>query len=257
VIQRTDLTDEIVTRICGAIRPWRIVLFGSRARGDHREESDYDIYVEADEDEEVLKQLDSRIRRVLPTHYRVDVKLDVPGAIERRRDDPGTIEWDVARQGRVLFADPQAPRTLAPPARVREQPTGVPESVAEWLDVAERDWRHCLLLRDQGSDYSPEICFYSHQACEKYMKALLVSRRVRPERTHELPKLLTALRAAGCDLPLLDADCELLTKHAITPRYPVRLKLGVEDAAVAFAAAERIVTAVRTELPPTIAGTNQ
>ena len=82
------------------------------------------------------------------------------------------------------------------------------------------------------------------------MKALLVSRWVRPERTHNLTDLLTALRAAGCPLQDLDEDCKLLTNHAIEPRYPKGLKLGTEDARTAYAAAQRVLEAVRADLPP-------
>jgi HEPN domain-containing protein/predicted nucleotidyltransferase len=244
--------DDIVARIREAVRPWRIVLFGSRARGDFREDSDYDFYIEAREEGLTSRQLDDRIRTALKQGLTIDLKVRPPGEIERRRDDPGTIEWDVAREGRVLFADPEAPRVLTPPLRVSEPPADVPESVGEWLEVAERDWRHCQLLRDQDLGYSPEICWYSHQTCEKHMKALLVSRRVRPERTHDLKSLLAALRGAGCALPGLDADCELLSKHAITPRYPAGLDLGADEAETAFAAAERILSAIRPELPPRV-----
>jgi HEPN domain-containing protein len=86
--------------------------------------------------------------------------------------------------------------------------------------------------------------------CEKYLKALLVARRVRPERTHILTDLLRAVRGSGAALPGLDADCELLTKHAITPGYPADNKLRLNHARKAFAAAQRIISAVRAELPP-------
>ena len=84
------------------------------------------------------------------------------------------------------------------------------------------------------------------------MKALLVSRWMRPERTHDLEKLLAALRVAGCALPNLDDDCKLLTKHAIKPRYPAGLDLGEDDARLATEAADRVVSAVRAELPRSI-----
>jgi HEPN domain-containing protein len=119
----------------------------------------------------------------------------------------------------------------------------------EWLEAADRDLRHCLDLKATDKDYSPEICWLSHQTCEKYLKALLVAQRVRPARTHKLNELLTALRSAGCELPGVDDDCTLLTTHAITPCYPAGLDLGEEDARTAFAAAERVVAAVRAHLP--------
>jgi HEPN domain-containing protein len=122
--------------------------------------------------------------------------------------------------------------------------------VHEWLKQAERDLEARGDLLATGKDYSPEICWLSHQTCEKYMKALLVARRVRPERAHDLSKLLEALRGAGVELAGRDADCTLLTTHAITPRYPAGLDLGEEDARAASDAADRVITAVRELLPP-------
>lgn len=247
---RTDVAQALADRIVAALRPWRIVLFGSRARGTARPDSDYDLYVEIDDTERSARESHDAIHSLLAKESTsVDLKVNRPGTIERRRDDPGTIEWDVARDGRLLYADPEAPHVLAPPPRVREPGAKEPESVEEWIEVAERDVRHCELLRNSADDYSPEICWLSHQMCEKYMKALLVSRWVRPERTHKLGVLLAALRAAGCPLAGLDGDCALLTKHAITPRYPKGLSLNARDAAAAYAAARRVLEAVQSELP--------
>ncbi|MEX2154657.1 MAG: HEPN domain-containing protein [Gemmatimonadaceae bacterium] len=250
---RIDVVQEVVARITGALRPWRIVLFGSRARGSAKEHSDYDIFVEFDADRGALKAIHAQIRALfLSSGWTLDFKLARRGDLERRRDDPGTIEWDVAREGKLLYADPAAPKTLALPDRVREPSPEPPESVGEWLEAAERDLRHCRKHQEdaEGPDtYYPEICWLSHQAAEKYLKALLVSRRVHPERTHDLKELLAALRAAGCALGGLEADCALLTEHAITPRYPAGLDLGEEDARAAFAALEHVVAAVRADLP--------
>jgi HEPN domain-containing protein/predicted nucleotidyltransferase len=242
-------TDPILAEVVDCIRqivqPWRIVLFGSRARGDHREWSDYDVYVEVEGTDASLGDLENRVRAALPKGSSFDIKARTRGTIERRRDDPGTIEWDVAREGVLLFADPAAPTRLGPPGRVAEPPPGRPESVGEWLEAAERDLRHCRLLREQGSEFAPDICWLSHQATEKHLKALLVARGVRPERTHDLWRLLASLRAAGVPMVGLDADCELLTGHAIAPRYPAGKNLRTTDADTAFAAAGRVIAAVR------------
>jgi HEPN domain-containing protein/predicted nucleotidyltransferase len=257
MIQRAVLGDEIardvVARITGALRPWRIVLFGSRARGGAKEDSDYDVYVEIEAtDDEALKQVERRIHELFRgCDWTLDVKARRRGTIERRRNDPGTLEWDVAREGKLLYADPSAPTALAPADRVREPSPEAPESVDEWMQAANRDLRHRDLLRSIVRDHFwPEICWLSHQTCEKQLKALLVLRHVRPERTHDLSQLLHALRAAGVPLTALDADCELLTEHAITPRYPAGLKLGEEDARAASDAADRVIAAIREHLPP-------
>jgi len=253
MIQRAEAPDtvavEMAARMVEAVHPWRIVLFGSRARGTAKPHSDYDFYVEVDADADALRDIDRRLRESL---YRdklsFDLKVVPRGSLERRRDDPGTIEWDVAREGKVLYADAAASTSIAPPGRVRERPGKMPESVAEWIESGERDERHCNDLWKLGHDYWPEICWLCHQMCEKFMKALLVSRFVRPERTHDLEALLRALREDGADLGALDAECTLLSKHAITPRYPAGMHLTEQDARDASAAAQRIIAAVRSLL---------
>src|SRR5437868_1597203 len=113
MIQRVappDIATEVVTRITGVMRPWRIVLFGSRVRGDAKAHSDYDFYVEVDAaDDTVLRAVHDRIWKLFSgEHGTLDFKVCQRGDLERRRDDPGTIEWDVAREGKLLYADPAA-----------------------------------------------------------------------------------------------------------------------------------------------------
>jgi HEPN domain-containing protein/predicted nucleotidyltransferase len=255
MIQRAGAEDtvaaEAAARIVEAVRPWRVILFGSRARGTATARSDYDFYVEIDGDESVLPDIDRRVRDAL--HVRglsFDVKVVRRGSLERRRDDPGTIEWDVAREGKVLFADPVAPTSIAPGSRVRDSRPETPESVAEWVEAAGRDIRHAAVLRQAADEYWPELCWLSQQMCEKLMKALLVSRFVRPERTHDLTTLLKAMRIDGLDLGALDVDCALLTPYAIAARYGPGLRLTEQNARDARAAAERIISAVRARLRP-------
>src|SRR5258708_20041109 len=134
VVRHDEVVDEVAARIAEAVRPWRIVLFGSRARGDSREESDYDLLVEIDSSATPRTEIERQIRELfLGRAFRVDVKLRGPGEIERRRDDPGALEWDVAREGRVLYADPEAPTNLMRGDRVREPPGAPPTPLLDFL----------------------------------------------------------------------------------------------------------------------------
>ena len=162
---RSDVTRGIVARITGEIRAWRIVLFGSRARGDATQESDWDIYLEVDAPRESLKEIHNVVGSLLSRFgVSVDTKVARAGEIERRREDPGTIEWDVAREGLLLYSDPAAPTTLAPPRRIGEPPKELPESVHEWLRrrsaiCASPNWSGALmktsLRRSAGSRIRP------------------------------------------------------------------------------------------------------
>lgn len=71
-----------------AVRPMieRLVLFGSRARGDHRPDSDYDLLVVAPRDPAVLDVLYDAVMDVLLTHGRlVSLKVLDPREFERLR----------------------------------------------------------------------------------------------------------------------------------------------------------------------------
>lgn len=250
MIARANVVDpialETAARIAEQARPWRIVLFGSRARGTANPDADYDFYIEVDAVDDALREIERRIRACLPiADASFDLKVVKRGTLERRRNDPGAIEWDIAREGKLLFADPEAPASIAPETRVRERPPTAPESAAEWLESAERDERHAELLRRSEGGYWPEICWLSHQACEKRMKAVVISHFVRPKRTHDLTRLLGALRQNGIDAGAIDDDCASLTTQAIIPRYPAGLALTEEDARAAAEAARRIADALR------------
>lgn len=246
-----EFVADVVSRITAALRPWRIVLFGSRARGRATERSDYDFYVEVEASgHDALREEHDRIRVALRGGGAyVDVKVEPRGALEQRRDDPGTLEWDVAREGRVLYSDPAASTTIAPADRVRESSREPPRSLGEWLELAEKDRQHRDDLWTLDREYWAQICWLSHQTAEKHLKALLVSRWVRPERTHELDILLGQLERSGLPLPGIRAECELLTKHAVSARYAAGLLLRKPDARLATDAADRIITAAHGHLP--------
>jgi predicted nucleotidyltransferase len=96
---------EIVRRICREVRPQKIVLFGSRARGTARPDSDYDILIIQD----TRLPWDRRCREVS------GAMTDIPAEVEIVVYTPREVrEWSTAsrafvttalREGRVLYED--------------------------------------------------------------------------------------------------------------------------------------------------------
>jgi HEPN domain-containing protein/predicted nucleotidyltransferase len=218
------VSQEIVDSVVDRFRPTRVILFGSRARGDARPNSDYDFLVEM-ECEGALNMCAGEVVNELAKHnLRADVVVLRPGQLEEQRDDPGRMAWDIAREGIVLYPAKMAGLAIASliplPSARRVRESRPPQSLAEWRSRAEQD---LIAIENNLRSEKPAwsyICFHAQQAAEKYLKMLLIERHIHPPSTHDMEKLVSAVRAAGFALPNLDADCALLQPYAVDARYP-------------------------------------
>jgi len=81
-----------------------IILFGSYARGDHREQSDLDFLVIEPEVKARRREM-VRLRDVLrPLRVPVDVLVVSRKTYEEWADTPGTVLYEAAREGKVFDA---------------------------------------------------------------------------------------------------------------------------------------------------------
>ena len=94
---------EMVRRIVEGFHPEKIILFGSRARGDAQPDSDADLLV-------VMKVRGSRRRQAARIDAALagvglpkDVIIVTPDEFERLKRVVGGIVYPAAREGRVLY----------------------------------------------------------------------------------------------------------------------------------------------------------
>jgi len=93
-----------IERLVAAAQPTRIILFGSRARGDADDRSDVDLLVikrAVTDRYEELVQLSQALRGLL---LPVDLLLVSEQEFEERASQAGTVEHAARREGRVLYA---------------------------------------------------------------------------------------------------------------------------------------------------------
>jgi predicted nucleotidyltransferase len=94
--------DAAVRILAGAASPARIILFGSYARGDAREDSDVDFLVIEPQVEDRAREM-VRLRRLLsPLRIPAEILVFSQEDVARWGDQPGSVLYWALREGRII-----------------------------------------------------------------------------------------------------------------------------------------------------------
>ncbi len=241
-VEADPIPATIVERAVAAFAPARIILFGSRARGEAREDSDYDVMFIVDPHGEDRRAAEIRVQEAFAKRdWAMDIIVSLVPDYLWRRLDVGTLEYMAEREGRLLYSRPGF--EIVP--RVRETPGDEPRSLAEWIARAQRDFRALDVLLGSPERIEDPICFHAHQAAEKTLKAVLVRAGISPPYRHLLSLLLSlcpeALRTPGG----VAEACVTLDGVFPKTRYPDNPIPGSAEVDAAVAAARMVREAAR------------
>lgn len=225
---RNDPLDRITRVLVERFRPQRVALFGSRARGDAHDASDYDIMVVVEDASQ--PGLEGRMRdAVSGCGASVDIIVRDARRFEEDRDDVGTMVYAVEHGGRILYGPPLSPRL------VREPRPGAPRSLGMWRRRAENHFHAMELgVRDPAPPWDT-ICFHAHQGVEKFLKCALIAASTPPPREHDLLKLLALCHPGIRDNEELQRCCRVLSAVWPKSRYPEGPEPTPEEGAEAVA----------------------
>jgi len=98
--------DEIVQKIVEAFHPRRIVMFGSRARGEAALDSDLDLMVEMETSLRPVERVMAVDRLFGLRDWAMDVLVYTPEEVARSKDTVGTLTYTVVREGKTLYEEP-------------------------------------------------------------------------------------------------------------------------------------------------------
>jgi HEPN domain-containing protein len=111
---------------------------------------------------------------------------------------------------------------------------GNPENPADWYAFGRRDLEKAR--KDLLAGESLYAVLLLQQAAEKLLKGKMVEVGENPEKTHNLPYLLTRLAGSGLDLEWFRETAEFLSYEYLAERYPGDFDPPPTDAEAANAA---------------------
>jgi len=103
--------ERIVQAIVASVHPDGVILFGSRARGDFRADSDFDLAIVAPDGvarRRVAMRAYESLAAVADRSVAVDIVVLTPSIMSAERDLVGSVARAVAREGVALYGSPTA-----------------------------------------------------------------------------------------------------------------------------------------------------
>jgi predicted nucleotidyltransferase len=91
---------EIIVQVAD---PDKIILFGSRARGDNKKDSDYDICVIKRDVEHRRKLAQKLYRSLYGVRIPIDIIVETPEDFDSLKDDPFLIYKQISRDGVLIY----------------------------------------------------------------------------------------------------------------------------------------------------------
>ena len=211
---RYRVPPELLNPVVEYFKPQRVILFGSRARGEATRDSDIDLLVVVDDDtppEKLTWQAGYEAHR---SRRAADVFPMRAETFERDRGIANTLAAEADADGIVVYGSPKGSRMKAPDARARWQ------AVERWLRVAERDRNTVFACMASDPPLYDSAAFHCQQAVEKLLKGFLTFAGRRGGKTHSLEQLGALAQASFPDIAELVAAAQGWSNWAWVYRYP-------------------------------------
>jgi HEPN domain-containing protein len=98
------------------------------------------------------------------------------------------------------------------------------KQAAEWVIYGENDFKAAKENFKLGN--FPLVCYLCQQTAEKFLKAFLISKGVKPPRTHLLQELADRCQKVNPNFKRIKNYAKKLEEYYIPTRYPVGVNLS-------------------------------
>ena len=223
----TDTTDAMAAIEAMAARlrdeygAEAVILYGSRADGSARPDSDVDLMIIKSDAPGGLLERIKEVHSVFSNAddgLRLDTRTYTPEEVVKTLARGDHFVQDIILRGKALHKSDNFVKyiELAEKSyRMNPQDSEYPE---DWIRNAEEDYRMALYLLE--GDFPRGAGYNLQQAVEKFFKAYLIRQGWRLQRTHDLVELLDDALQYDSDLEEFRSVCKLVTDYTLAGRYP-------------------------------------
>lgn len=99
-----DILKETIKRILSVVKPRRVILFGSAARGEMHPDSDLDFLVVIPSGIHRRKTAQKIYRNLIGVGFAADIIVVTEDDIEKFKDNIGMVIKPALKEGRILYA---------------------------------------------------------------------------------------------------------------------------------------------------------
>jgi HEPN domain-containing protein/predicted nucleotidyltransferase len=222
--------DDVRDRLIALMDPESIILFGSRARGEHSESSDADILIIQETTQRPIERRMAAERILADRALPLDIFVYTPDEMRRLYALGSPFVEEIVETGRVLY---------------------MRKATEVWLTEADEELATARILTEHGKLRG--ACLHSQQCVEKCLKASVLEKGDKPERTHDLVALRSHAERLGWKVGL-DTEDAVFLNSVYKGRYPSEEGLlphgepTTEEAARAVSVAERVFAEARAAL---------
>ena len=249
------LLDKALTRILGVCDPAEIILFGSGARGELRDDSDIDLLI-VEHDSRKDDDTAALVRDATSHLPRTDVMTATTSQMREAKESLSVIHRTITTEGVALYRNrrrlPYLPRprparddTPADPRIARTESEQLADFAASRLKSAHTTNRIRTKMRPSprlDTCDRTEIAGRARKAIEFALQAVIVCAGRRPHAWKDPTGLAAEARAAGAAVPDVDpAALDRAANHYTGRAYPGYPGPSEEEMREALDLADRIV----------------
>ncbi len=193
-----------------------VIVFGSFASGQTDQQSDIDLAIIQNTSARFYDRM-TELHAWLKPRVTMDLFVYTPNEFLQAKRKKPFFRDQILAKGRVLLVRNE--EIFAPPLPLtpEEKEQAMIENFNDWMQRAREDLSMAELACD--AQIWNQVCFHSHQAIEKSLKALIVRREnLTPPFSHAIVALVTQLPVEWFND--LETQFELINRFYVPTRYP-------------------------------------